>query len=174
MKQLLGELYADKEYLQDFINDRDFSNNPNVKVHELVDEALSYLDTRTEFWRQQKPIYARKKDQSKDLAKFINDRNRQLITLKGEDQQRRQAAELEREQNPKTAGGYRPRNTPLPNEDGRSGRTDNHAAYPVSLSPVPYLRVSSQEKAKKSVDVSLEKIKEGKMLRVNQGRLSID
>ena len=76
-KQLLGELYADREYLEDFVNDKginlvcifpllihdsiDFSNNPNTQVKVLVDDALKYLDTRTEFWRQQRPIYARKK-----------------------------------------------------------------------------------------------------------------
>ncbi len=32
-------------------------------------DALKYLDTRTEFWRQQKPIYARKKEQVKIYTK---------------------------------------------------------------------------------------------------------
>lgn len=39
----------------------DFSTNPNAKVKDLVDDALKYLETRTEFWRQQRPIYARKR-----------------------------------------------------------------------------------------------------------------
>eukprot|EP00842_Homolaphlyctis_polyrhiza_P005083 jgi/Hompol1/5576/HPOL_000428-RA len=109
VKQLLGELYADKEYLEQFMNDKDFSNNPNEDVKNLVDDALKYLETRTDFWRQQKPIYARKKEHSKILAKAINTRNRQLILAKAEEYQRRQAAEHERDLNPKAAGGYRPK-----------------------------------------------------------------
>ncbi|KAI8897492.1 hypothetical protein BC833DRAFT_593549 [Globomyces pollinis-pini] len=108
-KQLLGELYSDKEYLEQFVNDRDFSTNPNAKVKDLVDDALKYLDTRTEFWRQQKPIYARKKDHSKDLAKTISIRNRQAIITKGMDHKKREALEREVSENPKTAGGYKPR-----------------------------------------------------------------
>jgi hypothetical protein len=61
-KQLLGELYEDKEYLQKFLGDKEFSGNPNEAVQKLISEGLSYLEARTEFWRQQKPMYARKKD----------------------------------------------------------------------------------------------------------------
>ena len=35
-------------------------SNRNRPVYELVQGGLSYLETRTEFWRQQKPLYARK------------------------------------------------------------------------------------------------------------------
>ena len=31
-------------------------------IYELVHAGLQYLDTRTDFWRQQKPMYARKRD----------------------------------------------------------------------------------------------------------------
>lgn len=34
-------------------------------MYELVQGGLTYLDTRTEFWRQQKPLYARRKDTGK-------------------------------------------------------------------------------------------------------------
>ncbi len=34
----------------------------------LVQDGISYLDSRTEFWRQQKPIYARKRE--KELKKW--------------------------------------------------------------------------------------------------------
>ncbi|RKP16648.1 galactose mutarotase-like protein, partial [Rozella allomycis CSF55] len=57
-KQLLGELYADKEYLQKLADDPDFA--PNDSLSDLINEGLQYLESRTEFWRQQKPIYARK------------------------------------------------------------------------------------------------------------------
>ena len=59
-KKLLGELYADKEYLSLLNTDKYFSKNPNNELKSLVSDALTYLDTRTEFWRQQSPIYSRK------------------------------------------------------------------------------------------------------------------
>lgn len=37
-------------------------------LYTTVDEALGYLDARTEFWRQQKPMYARKREQ--ELKKY--------------------------------------------------------------------------------------------------------
>ena len=30
-------------------------------IYQCIQEGLGYLDSRTEFWRQQKPLYARKK-----------------------------------------------------------------------------------------------------------------
>ncbi|KAJ3324995.1 Tetratricopeptide repeat protein 25 [Boothiomyces sp. JEL0866] len=111
-KQLLGELYADQEYLENFGKDKDLSSNPNNKVKSLVDDALKYLDTRTEFWRQQKPIYARKKETSKALSKQINFRNRQSIILKAEEHKKREAVKKEELENPKTAGGYKSKKIP--------------------------------------------------------------
>ena len=32
------------------------------KIQDLCLEGINYLDSRTEFWRQQKPMYARKRD----------------------------------------------------------------------------------------------------------------
>lgn len=37
-------------------------------IYDLVSEGIDYLDTRTEFWRQQKPMYARKREKS-DIGK---------------------------------------------------------------------------------------------------------
>ena len=52
--------------LLDFIN-----GESNKKVRELVQDGLTYLDKRADFWRQQKPLYARKKDkQSKEAKKY--------------------------------------------------------------------------------------------------------
>ena len=62
VKQLLGELYVDKEFLENMYHDRDFVTNPNEAVRQLVFEGLKFLEARTEFWRQQKPLYARKKE----------------------------------------------------------------------------------------------------------------
>ena len=43
-----------------------FSADPQSQmgqnIYNLVRDGLTYLDTRTEFWRQQKPMYARKRD----------------------------------------------------------------------------------------------------------------
>ncbi|XP_002156897.3 putative uncharacterized protein DDB_G0282133 [Hydra vulgaris] len=63
VKQLLGELYADKEYLERLINDDRFlKKNTKSPIYDLVQGGLNFLETRTEFWRQQRPIYARKKE----------------------------------------------------------------------------------------------------------------
>lgn len=32
------------------------------KLQDVIMSCISYLDTRTEFWRQEKPIYARERD----------------------------------------------------------------------------------------------------------------
>lgn len=41
-----------------------FDTDPNTPVGKtisgLVSQGLNYLDTRTDFWRQQEPMYARK------------------------------------------------------------------------------------------------------------------
>lgn len=47
-------------YLFYFISDPNTESGRNI--FELVCEGLQYLDTRTDFWRQQKPMYARKRD----------------------------------------------------------------------------------------------------------------
>ncbi|XP_036406300.1 tetratricopeptide repeat protein 25 [Megalops cyprinoides] len=64
-KQLLGELYSDKEYLEKLLKDEDLIKGEmrsGEKVQDLILSCISYLDTRTEFWRQQKPVYARERD----------------------------------------------------------------------------------------------------------------
>lgn len=38
--------------------------------------CISYLDTRTEFWRQQKPIYARERDRKLLQQQWNRKRNR--------------------------------------------------------------------------------------------------
>lgn len=58
------------------------SKNNNNQIYDLVMGGLNYLESRTEFWRQQKPLYARKKERPKpkkpaqkskpaDITKFI-------------------------------------------------------------------------------------------------------
>ncbi|KAA0705826.1 Tetratricopeptide repeat protein 25 [Triplophysa tibetana] len=64
-KQLLGELYSDREYLEKLLQDEDLIKGKirtGEHVQDLIIGCISYLDTRTEFWRQQKPIYARQRE----------------------------------------------------------------------------------------------------------------
>ncbi|KAJ8328399.1 hypothetical protein O5D80_003756 [Batrachochytrium dendrobatidis] len=158
VKQLLGELYEDKEYLERFFNDKDFSNNPNEDVKGLVDNALKYLDTRTEFWRQQKPIYARKNVQSKELSKVINIRNRQLILSRAEDYQRRQMAETEFSQYPKATGGYRPKTAPASTVRNPTESTTNTPALPKPGSFSSHMQPTPQ--ITKMVESSFEQIRQ--------------
>ncbi|NWW09383.1 TTC25 protein, partial [Oreocharis arfaki] len=61
-RQLLGELYADKAYLEKLLKDEDLmqsSTRQGVKVMDLVLDGISYLNHRRDFWQQQKPMYAR-------------------------------------------------------------------------------------------------------------------
>lgn len=59
-KSLLGELCVDKEYLEKLLK------HPNLKradtgteqVSSLVNDAVRFLNTRQEFWRQQRPCTA--------------------------------------------------------------------------------------------------------------------
>nr|XP_041577497.1 outer dynein arm-docking complex subunit 4 isoform X2 [Taeniopygia guttata] len=61
-RQLLGQLYADKAYLEKLLKDEDLmqsSTRQGMKVMDLVLSGISYLNQRRDFWQQQKPIYAR-------------------------------------------------------------------------------------------------------------------
>ncbi|XP_031750580.1 tetratricopeptide repeat protein 25 isoform X2 [Xenopus tropicalis] len=77
-RQLLGELYSDKEYLESLLRDEALVNGntrSGVKLHDLIINGILYLDTRTEFWRQQKPIYARERDRKIMQQKWKRDKN---------------------------------------------------------------------------------------------------
>ncbi|KAJ1549133.1 Tetratricopeptide repeat protein 25, partial [Nowakowskiella sp. JEL0078] len=73
--KLLTELYEDKLYLKQFLKDRDFIHHPNQDVLELIQEGLRYLHTRTEFWRQQNPLYAREKPEHKNNSNKVEKGN---------------------------------------------------------------------------------------------------
>ncbi|XP_045209330.1 outer dynein arm-docking complex subunit 4-like isoform X2 [Mercenaria mercenaria] len=62
IKQLLGELYGDRQYLEKLLKETDPKSEMGKTISTLVNEGLSYLDTRSDFWRQQKPMYARRHD----------------------------------------------------------------------------------------------------------------
>eukprot|EP00055_Hartaetosiga_balthica_P013671 m.71095 g.71095 ORF g.71095 m.71095 type:complete len:554 (+) comp8337_c1_seq1:58-1719(+) len=69
MKQLLGELYTDRAYLEELMNDKSLNlGEAGQDIKSLAHEGLQYLDKRTEFWRQQKPIYARVNERKQKKA----------------------------------------------------------------------------------------------------------
>eukprot|EP00049_Salpingoeca_infusionum_P018902 m.359245 g.359245 ORF g.359245 m.359245 type:complete len:550 (+) comp18489_c0_seq1:220-1869(+) len=65
VRQLLGELYADRAYLEELMNDPSMELGSGPDVKSLASSGLQFLDTRTEFWRQQKPMYVRVNEQKK-------------------------------------------------------------------------------------------------------------
>uniref|UniRef100_A0A7M4EDJ2 Outer dynein arm-docking complex subunit 4 n=1 Tax=Crocodylus porosus TaxID=8502 RepID=A0A7M4EDJ2_CROPO len=78
-RQLLGELYADKAYLEKLLRDEDLirsNTKQGMTVEDLILGGIKYLDTRTEFWQQQKPIYARVRDRKLRQQRWIRDKKR--------------------------------------------------------------------------------------------------
>ncbi|XP_048374199.1 outer dynein arm-docking complex subunit 4 isoform X3 [Sphaerodactylus townsendi] len=78
-RQLLGELYVDKAFLEKLLKDEDLiksTTKHGITVGDLIQEGLSYLDTRTDFWQQQKPIYARIRDRKLVLKRWTRDQKR--------------------------------------------------------------------------------------------------
>ncbi|XP_062302088.1 outer dynein arm-docking complex subunit 4-like isoform X2 [Osmerus eperlanus] len=76
-KQLLGELYSDKEYLEKLLKDEDLVKGKmrgGERLQDVILNCITYLDTRTEFWRQQKPIYARERDRKLTQQKWNKSR----------------------------------------------------------------------------------------------------
>ncbi|XP_033729042.1 tetratricopeptide repeat protein 25-like isoform X3 [Pecten maximus] len=68
IKQLLEELYSDKTYLEKLLNDENLTSGRSYMQREIkscINSGLYYLDERADFWRQQKPMYARKRDKEK-------------------------------------------------------------------------------------------------------------
>ncbi|XP_021361943.1 tetratricopeptide repeat protein 25-like [Mizuhopecten yessoensis] len=70
IKQLLGELYGDRQYLERLLKETDPNTNMGKTISNLVEEGLMYLDTRTDFWRQQKPMYARRHEKIMQRHRF--------------------------------------------------------------------------------------------------------
>lgn len=57
-RKLLGELFVDKEYLENLLKHPDLkrADTKTENVSLLAKDAISFLNNRQEFWRQQKPI----------------------------------------------------------------------------------------------------------------------
>ncbi|XP_059813764.1 outer dynein arm-docking complex subunit 4-like isoform X2 [Hypanus sabinus] len=65
VRALLGELYHDKEYLEKLLTDKELmkvNTGSGGTVQDLVTGGISLLDAQTEFWREQKPIFARERE----------------------------------------------------------------------------------------------------------------
>ncbi|XP_012939493.1 tetratricopeptide repeat protein 25 isoform X5 [Aplysia californica] len=62
-KELLGQLYRDKEYLEKLFDSLSHSSTQTDSyIKGRACDGLEYLTVRSDFWRQQKPMYARKRD----------------------------------------------------------------------------------------------------------------
>eukprot|EP01086_Lenisia_limosa_P010441 TRINITY_DN34724_c0_g1_i1.p1 TRINITY_DN34724_c0_g1~~TRINITY_DN34724_c0_g1_i1.p1 ORF type:complete len:343 (+),score=50.90 TRINITY_DN34724_c0_g1_i1:31-1029(+) len=53
-RSLLGPIYADKAFLEELANDPSLQS-PGLGVDQIAKKSVQYLETRTEFWRQQQP-----------------------------------------------------------------------------------------------------------------------
>ncbi|GFS07544.1 tetratricopeptide repeat protein 25 [Elysia marginata] len=70
-KELLGQLYQDKEYLEKLFDGLSSSGptQSDSYIKGRACDGLEYLNNRSDFWRQQKPMYARKRDRQSRSAK---------------------------------------------------------------------------------------------------------
>lgn len=55
--------------LWDFYSVVDTSSKNGQQIYDLACDGLHYLDTRTDFWRQQKPMYSRKREKQEKRGK---------------------------------------------------------------------------------------------------------
>lgn len=69
-RKLLGELCVDKEYLENLLKHPDLkrADTGTEQVSSLVNDAVKFLNTRQEFWRQQRPCTALPKQKKTDIA----------------------------------------------------------------------------------------------------------
>ncbi|XP_034047088.1 tetratricopeptide repeat protein 25 [Thalassophryne amazonica] len=65
-KKLLGEFYSDRKYLKNLLKDEALQTKGNQqdgeRLQEVITNSLTFLEMRTLFWHQQRPIYARDRD----------------------------------------------------------------------------------------------------------------
>ncbi|XP_074652975.1 outer dynein arm-docking complex subunit 4-like [Tubulanus polymorphus] len=74
VETLLGEMYGDKLFLEKLLSETSkvsiVKGDYDGKIQEAIKDGLRYLDSRTEFWRQQKPIYARRFERQDQRRQF--------------------------------------------------------------------------------------------------------
>ena len=86
----MEELYDDREYLEELLDEQDTklsrkkggegkqgeegaatggapTMSRDLQVRDTIVDGLNYLDKRSEFWQQQRPMYARRRDQKRSL-----------------------------------------------------------------------------------------------------------
>jgi len=73
---------------------KDLNEFPNENIQKIIDQGLEFFDSRTEFWRQQKPIYSRKKEHSQYEARRIYLQNKAYIDKKGKQSQEKRKGSL--------------------------------------------------------------------------------
>uniref|UniRef100_A0A3Q3IW13 Outer dynein arm-docking complex subunit 4 n=1 Tax=Monopterus albus TaxID=43700 RepID=A0A3Q3IW13_MONAL len=63
-KQMLREFYSDKKYLENLLKDElvNGKTKGGERLQDVIQSSLTYLDTCTEFWNQEKPICTQEKD----------------------------------------------------------------------------------------------------------------
>lgn len=73
-RKLLGELFIDKEYLENLLKHPDLkradTKTENVSV--FAKDAIQFLNNRQEFWRQQKPTNILSSTQKTDVERLRN------------------------------------------------------------------------------------------------------
>lgn len=69
-RKLLGELCVDKEYLENLLTHPDLkrADTATEQVSSLVNDAVRFLNSRQEFWRQQRPCTALPKQKKMEMA----------------------------------------------------------------------------------------------------------
>uniref|UniRef100_UPI00398E372E outer dynein arm-docking complex subunit 4 isoform X11 n=1 Tax=Pristiophorus japonicus TaxID=55135 RepID=UPI00398E372E len=80
VRVLLGELYGDKEYLEKLLLDKELmktNTDSGGTIQDLIMSGITFLDTRTEFWRQQKPIFARERERRMKEISWQSNRARE-------------------------------------------------------------------------------------------------
>lgn len=68
-RKLLGELCVDKEYLENLLTHPDLkrADTGTEQVSSLVNDAVRFLNSRQEFWRQQRPCTALPKQKKVEI-----------------------------------------------------------------------------------------------------------
>ncbi|NXS61369.1 TTC25 protein, partial [Brachypteracias leptosomus] len=83
-RQLLGEFYADKVYLEKLLKDKELMESTmkeGIKVRDLVLSGISYLESRSRFWQQLQPLYARRREHKLRQQRWARDKEQQRAEL---------------------------------------------------------------------------------------------
>ena len=70
IRHMLADLYGDRVWLEELLKNTDETSEVGHAVAEMTEDGLDFLDTRTDFWQQVKPMYARKYEQRQALVRY--------------------------------------------------------------------------------------------------------